>query len=83
MTALALVAVLAVVAYGFSLWRHPYRPCWRCHGSKGHEDTTAWTGTFGRCRICGGSGRRIRWGVVLFRRGTYRAIKAGKKGRNY
>ena len=77
-----IVAGAVAAAYGYSLWRHPYRACWRCHGSKSHVGQ-AWRGAFGNCWACEGSGLRIRWGVRLFMPGTARAIRAGQHGRNY
>lgn len=77
------IIAAAIAVYGWSLRRRPMRDCWRCHGSKSNEDTTLWKGAWGSCLACGGTGRRIRWGVVLFMRETYRNIKAGGHGRYY
>lgn len=73
--------------YGWSITRRPYRPCWAC-GGKG-ESTGVDPGNdgehkrtpFGRCRVCQGSKRQVRWGVRVFRPGTYAQIKGGVKGR--
>lgn len=77
------VLIAGAGAYGYSLWRRPYRRCWWCKGAKVSEDTTAWRGTLGVCWVCHGSGKRIRWGVILLMRGTYHAIKSGQHGRNF
>lgn len=76
----ALVAGAAV--YGLSLVLAPYRPCRTCKGTKGHGDILG-NRAYGRCWSCKGTGSHPRWGVRLFRRGTYRAIRDGKEGRNY
>ena len=72
-----------LTAYWWSLKRHPYRPCPRCHGRKAHIDTTFLPGTGGRCLFCKGEGLLPRLGVRIFRRSDYRAIRAGKKGKYY
>ena len=82
MAGLALIAVAAFGAYWFSVWRHPYRSCTSCGGSKAHRDQQ-FTGAWGRCHSCDGSGKRVRWGVRVLTPGAYRAITAGRKGKNY
>ena len=74
--------IAGVGAYAVSLKYAPYRPCRSCGGSKGHGDILS-DRAYGRCWSCKGTGNHPRWGVRLFRRGTYQAIRAGKKGRNY
>jgi hypothetical protein len=68
--------------YALSLIWAPYRPCRTCGGSKGHGDIIG-NRAYGRCLSCKGTGNHPRWGVRLFRRAAYRAIRAGKQGRNY
>jgi hypothetical protein len=70
-------------SYLVSLALLPQRRCRWCKGSKVREDTRFWRGAIGTCWLCGGSGKRIRWGVILLMRGTYKAIKAGEHGRNF
>lgn len=67
--------------YRWSIGRYPLRGCWRC--GRGYKSDPVASGAFGRCWVCKGTGRRVRWGVVAFRHGTYQAIKSGKHGRNY
>lgn len=74
--------IAAAGAYLLSLWWAPHRPCRTCGGSKGHGDILG-SRAYGRCWSCKGTGNHPRWGVRLFRRGTYQEIRAGKKGRNH
>jgi hypothetical protein len=76
------VVVAGIAVYALSLWWAPYRPCRTCSGSKGHGDIFG-NRAYGRCWSCKGTGSHPRWGVRLFRRGTYRAIRSGEKGRNH
>lgn len=69
--------------YGWSLLRHPNRRCWRCGGSKRHDDTTVWRGTSGTCLVCRGKGRYPRWGTRIFMPRTARAIRRGGHGKYY
>lgn len=78
-----LIAVIVTVAYWVSLKILPEKRCRWCKGSKVREDRTFWRGTVGRCWVCKGGGKRIRWGVVLFDRKNYHAIKNGEHGRNF
>ena len=83
MGTLILIGLAAAAVYWYSVRRHPYRKCPRgCRGGD-HVDTTVFKGTFGRCLLCHGSGKRMRWGVRLLAPGTARAIRAGKKGKYY
>lgn len=82
MTLLVLIVLAVAGAYGFSLWRHPYRPCPRCRGRKSHF-ATAFTGAYGRCWRCKGKGEFPRLGVRLLMPRTVKAIQDGRKGRNY
>jgi hypothetical protein len=58
-------AVIAVLAWGGSLRRHPYTPCHRCNGSGPSEGSTR---QLGRSPACGGTGRRLRRGGKETRR---------------
>jgi hypothetical protein len=78
-----LIAAIIGGYYWYSIWRRPYRKCWRCHGSKANMSTNLWRGAFGRCHVCGGSGQRVRWGVRVLTPKVYQEIKSGRKGRNY
>jgi len=62
------VAALWVVAYLFSCWWLPYRPCGHCKGT-GELHSTTFQGAFGGCWRCGGTGRKRRAGAVLLGRG--------------
>jgi hypothetical protein len=77
------IAAVIMLAYLWSLKRHPYRSCRHCGGSKNHLDKN-WQGAFGRCIWCSRTpGIRIRWGVRLLMRGTCRDIRAGNRGKYY
>jgi hypothetical protein len=78
-----LTGVILAAAYVVSLKVMPQKRCRWCKGSKVREDRQFWRGAIGTCWVCGGSGKRIRWGVILIMRGTYKAIKAGEHGRNF
>jgi hypothetical protein len=78
-----LVSAACLAAYLISLKMLPKRRCVWCKGKKEREDSWFWAGTLGRCWVCKGTGRRTRWGVMLLMRGTYRDIKAGRRGVNY
>jgi hypothetical protein len=82
MWTLAVIAVIAAVVYGVSLKYSPLRACWHCKGSKRHH-SSLFRGARGRCWFCKGTGEKPRFGVRLFMRKTYRAIKAGQHGRNF
>lgn len=65
---MALVLVLAAVAvagwYGWrrSLRKWPYAPCKACQGRAGRNEGSN-RDRWGACRVCGGSGRRLRRGA--------------------
>jgi hypothetical protein len=67
---LLLLIGAAIAGYLISLRIHPYTHCGRCGG--GGNYGTVYRKTFSLCSACGGSGRRLRWGV--------RIGLAGKKG---
>lgn len=83
MAAVLVISAVITGAYWYSVWRRPYRPCWRCNGRKANVSTRWWRGTYGRCHVCNGSGDRLRWGVRVLTPGAYRAIRSGQKGKNY
>lgn len=92
LSAKAIVAGLAVAAgygtwYWWSIKRRPYRPCWACKGrgsQTGFDPGNDGRRTpFGRCLVCRNRKRQIRWGVRVFRRKDYAAIRAGKAGKYY
>jgi len=64
---LALLGALAVAGTGYwwasKVW--PYGPCFRCIGHPGRNrgsNARRW----GKCRRCGGTGQRVRWGARVF-----------------
>jgi hypothetical protein len=60
-----ILAVVAVVAYGWwrlSLRWWPYTRCWWCRGRKGNSWGSS-RGRWGDCPRCGGKGKRLRWGA--------------------
>jgi DnaJ-class molecular chaperone len=61
-----LLAVLAVMATGYvlSVVLHPWTTCRRCNGTP-RSYGTVFTGAFGLCSSCGGSGRQLRLGARL------------------
>jgi hypothetical protein len=62
-----LILILAASAASGAVWhrwsvrRHPYAPCRRCgrSGRNAGSNGRRW----GSCRLCGGSGKRLRWGA--------------------
>jgi hypothetical protein len=80
------IAVAYGAWYGWSIIRRPYRPCWWCHGAGAKtgfdpgNDREGKRTPLGRCWICHGRKKQVRWGVIWFRRKTYREIRAGKAG---
>jgi hypothetical protein len=59
------LAGAAGVGYWISLKRHPWTACARCKGRSINRDPV-FGRTFGDCRACGGTGRKLRLGVRLF-----------------
>ncbi len=76
----AVASAAAAGLYGWSLWRHPWRPCWNCRGS-GARYGRVWAGTLGRCRACEGDKTMLRWGVRVLAPGYARALRQGKPTR--
>ena len=68
MVAVLVIAIVAV-SYIVSTRVHPLRKCPTCNMSGRHVGST-YTGSFRRCRRCGGSGRRDRIGTRVFWGGT-------------
>jgi hypothetical protein len=67
----ALMAGVAVVWWLMRLQFHPRGPCWACRGRRGRNwgsDETQW----GWCRVCGGSGERLRLGARMVNPGLRR-----------
>lgn len=63
------LAVIVVLAGGWGLyllrcWTHPFGPCRSCKGRRGRKAGST-RRSWGRCRACGGSGERLRWGARL------------------
>jgi hypothetical protein len=65
-TVLVIAAVMAV-SYYISLRVWPMRNCARCQGSGRNAGSTA--KRYGRCRKCGGTGRRMRPGAGMINQG--------------
>jgi hypothetical protein len=61
MGTLLVIAAVAAVSYYISLKLWPWRNCGRCRGSGRNIGSTA--KRYGRCRKCGGIGRRPRLGA--------------------
>jgi hypothetical protein len=68
MTLLFVIAVL-VIGYLISLRIHPLRKCPVCKMT-GRHFGAIYTGSYRRCRRCGGTGRLDRWGTQAFFGGT-------------
>jgi hypothetical protein len=64
-----LVIAIVAVSYIVSTRIHPLRKCPTCNMSGRHAGSM-YTGSFRRCRRCGGSGRRDRIGTRVFWGGT-------------
>jgi len=79
---LLILGAVALAGYRYSLWRHPFRPCPRCKGRKGHN-AAVFTGAYGNCWKCGGKGQFPRAGLKILAPSTYRAITSGQHGKNY
>jgi hypothetical protein len=77
-----LAGVGLVILTGYLLRRHPLRDCTSCHGSKGHPDFI-WSGAFGKCHKCRGSGVRPRPAVSVLMPDTARSIRNGGHGKHY
>jgi hypothetical protein len=68
MLAVIVIAIVAV-SYIVSTRIHPLKKCPTCNMSGRHLGGV-YTGSFRRCRRCGGSGRRDRIGTRVFWGGT-------------
>jgi hypothetical protein len=68
---MALLVVIAVFVGGYliSLRIHPLRKCPVCKMTGRHWGSI-YTGSYRRCRRCGGTGRLDRWGTQAFFGGT-------------
>lgn len=60
-----LIIIVAVVGYFVSLRIHPLARCGLCKGT-GRHSGSVYTYASRRCRRCGGSGRRNRFGTRFF-----------------
>ena len=69
MSVLLLIGLAVVVGYFVSLRIHPLTKCKVCRMT-GRHFGSVYTGTYRRCRKCGGTGRQDRLGVKLFYGGT-------------
>jgi len=65
-----LVVIIAVVAWAVRVLLWPLGPCGKCHGSGKNAGSSS--KRWGRCRACGGSGTRQRFGAGLVRRAVSR-----------
>jgi DnaJ-class molecular chaperone len=82
MTSIILVIIGLAAAYGISLRLSPTWPCGRCQGKGARQDFLR-PKAAGRCRHCGGTGRKPRLGVRLLMPGTYKQMNSGNHGRHY
>ncbi len=69
MTALIIIALVLGTGYLVSLRIHPLRRCPVCR-STGRHFGSFYTGSYRRCRACGGTGRKDRLGTKVFFGGT-------------
>jgi hypothetical protein len=60
-----ILIIIAVVGYFVSLRIHPLARCGLCTGT-GRHSGSVYTDAHRRCRRCGGSGRKDRFGTRLF-----------------
>jgi DnaJ-class molecular chaperone len=60
---LLLIAIVVAVSYYVSLRIWPMSNCSRCQGSGRNAGSTA--KRYGRCKKCGGTGRRLRPGARM------------------
>lgn len=69
MTALVVAAALFFGGYLVSLRAHPLTKCRVCKETARHYGVV-FKYSYRRCRTCGGSGRKDRWGARIFFGGT-------------
>jgi hypothetical protein len=69
MAALIIIALILGAGYLVSLRLHPLRHCPMCRGTARHFGSF-YTGSYRRCRACGGTGRKDRLGTKIFFGGT-------------
>ena len=62
-----IMAIIAIFGYYVSLKIHPLTKCRMCDGRARHYGTV-YTYAFRRCRKCGGTGRKDRFGVRFVNR---------------
>ena len=60
-----IIGIIAVVGYFVSLRIHPLTKCTVCNGTGRHHGSV-YTYAQRRCRKCGGSGRKERFGKRFF-----------------
>lgn len=76
---LAATAALAGL-YAWSVYRHPWRPCWRCNASGDRQDPV-FGGARGRCKTCEDERQFLRWGVRFFTPSRAADLRDGILGR--
>ncbi|HVB45262.1 MAG TPA: hypothetical protein VNF47_21510 [Streptosporangiaceae bacterium] len=71
------LVVLLVAGYAgwwvLSRWLWPFTACWRCQGGRRNPGSNA--RRWGKCRACGGSGERMRFGARTLHRALARRHK--------
>ena len=60
---LAGIGVAVVGCWRISLRIHPYARCLWCAGRRQGTNRGSTRKRWGKCRHCGGTGRRLRWGA--------------------
>ena len=69
MTVVIIIALIVGASYLVSLRIHPLRRC-PVRKSTGRHFGSLYTGSYRRCRACGGTGRKDRLGTKVFFGGT-------------
>lgn len=65
MDVLGLLAAVAVVVVA-DCWFRPFRRCWWCSGRP--RKASPVSQAYGKCRHCGGSGEKVRFGARILGR---------------
>jgi DnaJ-class molecular chaperone len=70
---IVIIGIIFLFGYYLSLKAHPFTKCKHCNGRGKFNGTGLYSYAHGRCRKCGGSGRKDRFGVRFLNRGEDRS----------